>query len=207
MSLIGLTGSHRTGKTTLARRFAEVSGYSLVETSTSAILRNVDIDPREDYPLERRLLIQRYLLDCLEGEYVSHRNFAITDRTPIDLLAYLLADVRRTNVTDKVGQQVERYIADCYQVTRENFAGVVIVQPGIPVVEDESKAPGVASYMEHINLLCLGAIATGRLGDVKAYSLSRSCIDVDERAECLVNIAAEIPYPVGFVTIEQKLPM
>ena len=46
--MIGLVGSHRTGKTTLARAFAEDSGIPFVETSTAEVFRRLGYDPKVD---------------------------------------------------------------------------------------------------------------------------------------------------------------
>lgn len=205
--IIGLAGSHRTGKTTLARRFAEVAGYRFVETSVSAVIKKHGMDPRLDYPIDQRLWIQGQILASLSETYSANKNFAVVDRTPIDLAAYMLADITRQSVDPNTDKEVMAYINECMAVTQRYFGAVIIVQPGIPIVEDESKAPATESYMEHINAICLGFATSARLKNTAMYSLSRSCTDLDERCEAIVNIVANMPNDHSMIPFEQKLPM
>ena len=205
--MLGLAGAHRTGKTTLAKRFAEVSGYTFVETKTSQVFKRLGLDPRVDYPLEQRLMIQDAILDCLEESYAKNRHYSIVDRTPIDLMSYMIADVTRQNADPYIDPEIMIYLQRCYDLSRQYFAGLVVVQPGIQVIEDLDKAPGVESYMEHINMLCLGALSVGKLGSVRCYVMNRSCIDLEERVESLINIAVDLPVPYYVVSLDQKLPM
>jgi predicted ATPase len=205
--MLGLVGAHRTGKTTLARRFAEVSGYKSVETNVSDVFRDYGLDPREHYPLEKRLWIQLRILERLEATYAANKNYSVFDRTPIDLAAYMLADVSRQAISPYTDREIASYVEACLLVTNRYFSGVVVVQPGIPVVEDINKAPASASYMEHINALCLGLMSNPSLKRTQAFSLSRYCTDLDERCECLINIVSQIPEPAHVIQFEQKFPM
>lgn len=205
--MLGLSGAHRTGKTTLARRFAEVSGYTMVETKVSDVFRQHDLDPRANYPLEKRLWIQLRILEKLEKIYSTNKTYSVFDRTPIDLAAYMLADVSRQEINPATDREVSIYVESCLIVTNAYFSGVVVVQPGIPIVEDLSKAPASLSYMEHLNVINLGLMSSPYLSRTQAFSLSRYCIELDDRCECLVNIAAQLPEPAHIMPIEQKFPM
>lgn len=205
--MLGLAGAHRTGKTTLAQRFADVSGYTMIETKVSDIFYEYGLDPREHYSLEKRLWVQLRILERLEAVYAANRTYAVFDRTPIDLAAYMLADVSRLPVSPYTDREVAEYLESCLIVTNRYFSGVVVIQPGIPVVEDITKAPASSSYMEHINALCLGLVSSPHLKRTQAYSLSRYCIDLDDRCECLINIVSQLPEPAHVIQFEQKFPM
>jgi hypothetical protein len=205
--MIGLAGAHRTGKTTLARRFSEVSGYSFLETKVSAVFEQHGLSPREHYPTETRLWIQRKTLDKMVEVYSSHRSFAVVDRTPIDLAAYMLADITRAEIAPEIDQQVIKYVDDCIAVAREFFSAIVIVQPGIKIVDEPGKAPPIESYIEHLNAICLGLINSNNIGPASAYSISRSCTELDERCEALISIAANLPMPSNVIPYQQKTPM
>lgn len=205
--IIGLTGAHRTGKTTLAKRFAEVAGYRFVETSVSATFKKHGMDPRVDYPVSQRLWIQRQILQDLTEIYQANRHFVVVDRTPVDLAAYMLADITRQSVDPYTDKEVMAYVDECLALTKKFFDAVIIIQPGIPIVEDETKAPATESYMEHINVICLGLAASAKLQTTSMYSVSRSCTELDERCEALVNIVANMPNSPSMIPFKQKLPM
>lgn len=207
MKLIGLAGAHRTGKSTLAERFSEVSGYTLVVSGASGTFKRLGMDPKADYPLDTRIAIQEAILEDMEKTFEAASVFSVIDRTPVDMAAYLLADVSRASVTPKQDARVVKYVDRCMALVRKHFSVIVVVQPGIEVKEEEGKAPGAASYMEHINMLCLGMITAGGLTPSKAFSIGRRCVGLDDRVDLLVSIAADIPAPFNVMPYEQRLPM
>ena len=98
---LGLCGAHRVGKSTLAETFCADTGMLFLRTSVSSVFMHLGLDPAQDYPFSMRLSIQKAVLANLVETYRSAGTRAfVTDRTPLDLIAYLLADVQRQNVTD-----------------------------------------------------------------------------------------------------------
>lgn len=205
--MIGLAGSHRTGKSTLAKRFGEVAGYTYVKTSASKIFEELGLDPKVDYPLSKRLWVQLRLLEDLQQTYEARHNYVVVDRTPIDLMAYTIADVTRQNVDPYADQEIMAYIDKCYAVTRKYFSAIIVLQPGIEVIEEVDKAPGVESYMEHINMLCMGALSMPGMKAVRAYIMSRHCLELDDRVSSMIDIVAALPLPWNVVEVNQRLPM
>src|SRR5258706_15719526 len=96
--MIGLCGSNRVGKTTLAKAFAEEAGVKYVPTSASGTFERLGYSPKVDLPFAERLMIQQEILKDCNALYEKSGVRFITDRTPIDFLGYLLADVQRENV-------------------------------------------------------------------------------------------------------------
>src|SRR3569832_662701 len=84
MSLIGLCGAHRTGKTSLAKAYAKKHGIAFMETSVSAIFKELGLDPAASFDFKTRLDIQEVILERLDAMYsmVAPVSFAIVDRTP-----------------------------------------------------------------------------------------------------------------------------
>ena len=107
-----LCGAHRTGKTTLAKAFSNYSGMPFVQTGASHVFADMGLDPKVDYPLEVRLDIQKRILESFEKQCssVKTKHF-ITDRTPIDFMAYMMADIQRENVRGQLEKDIERYFA------------------------------------------------------------------------------------------------
>lgn len=200
--MIGLTGAHRTGKTTLAMAFAQRHGCLFVRTQASEVLQRAGYDPAGDYPFERRLVLQE-LLRAFEAQYQEaerRSKFWIADRTPLDLAAYLLADVQRETTrhaahaieTDasEVGALVSGYVLRCFDLCQRHFSLIMHVSPAIELVAEQGKAPACAAYVEHISAITLGLLADERL-KVPGYRLGRSVKMLDERVAKLEEALAE----------------
>jgi hypothetical protein len=187
----GLVGSHRVGKTTLAREFAKETDVPLIETSTSAIMKSHGFDPRLDYPLADRIHMQEIILDEMDALFRSGPRTFITDRTPIDAAAYMLADVTRANTM--LDLRIQNYIERCLKVTNEHFSMLLVVQPGIPLREEEGKAPANPAYIEHIAQLVMGLVNDERLGS-RHFFIPRRFLRLEDRIACLnysINRARE----------------
>jgi hypothetical protein len=178
--MIGLAGSQRVGKSTLAKAYAEESGVKFVATGASATFQRLGLDPKRDYDFATRLRIQREILADCDRLYEKSGTRFITDRTPIDFLGYTLADVTRENVRGKLDAELRRYIVDCYACANKHFTVLVLVQPGIALIEEEGKAPANPSYMEHLNALMLGLMADDTL-HCDHYKIPRRAIELEVR--------------------------
>lgn len=185
---IGLSGSHRTGKSTLAKMFAEKNpDFKLVTTTVSGTYSKLGLDPKVMYDFGKRLEIQRHILDDLTQQYKEGGLLFIADRTPIDFIAYTLADITRDNYDGSYDAELIQYINDCYDVTNTYFGMIMVVQPGITAIEAELKAPANAGYIEHVNNLVLGA-ATDRRLNAMHFALSRETVDLAERVGAVENM-------------------
>lgn len=186
MSLIGLCGSHRTGKTSLARAYADKYEITFIETSVSAIFRELGHDPAASFDFKTRLDIQEVILDRLDEVYgkLSPSAMAITDRTPIDMLAYTMAEAIGPVVTEKQQARFARYVERCLEVTNRRFSTIVLLQPGLPLVYEEGKALNNPAYIEHLNSLMLGLSVDERVKCSHFYILRR-LTEMSDRIEAL----------------------
>ncbi len=151
---IGLCGSHRTGKTTLAEEISLRSGLPFVRTGTSDVFRECGMDPSKPMDFDKRLWIQHKILDAAERIWDAEQVQFITDRTPLDMAAYTLADVQGCTAVDFLG--LEKYLGRCFDSVNRFFGMLVLIQPGIPLVHEEGKAALNEAYLEHLNVLILG---------------------------------------------------
>jgi hypothetical protein len=158
---LGLCGAHRTGKTTLAIALSDRLNVPFVRTTTSQVFADLGLDPAEPMDFETRLFVQNHVLDAAEKVWQSSSSPFISDRTPIDMIAYTLADIQgKTEVDfDLLGQ----YIDNCFVSSNRFFQKLAIVQPGIPLVYEDGKAALNAAYIEHINILVIGLCNDSRL--------------------------------------------
>ncbi len=174
---VGLCGSHRTGKTTTAKKLAHDNDIPFVETTTSAVFAEHGLKPSSPMDFSTRLWIQDKVLAAAEEIWAQHRQF-ITDRTPLDMLAYTLGDIQgRTQVEFAA---LEHYVERCFAATNQYFGHLCVVQPGIPLIAAPGKAALNDAYIEHLNTLVLGLCLDERQ-QVPFAVMPRNCIAITER--------------------------
>lgn len=182
---VGLCGAHRTGKTTLAREFAHRHNIQFVETSVSAIWREMGLDPAASYDFETRLVVQEEILKRVDAKLAHYAGLDfITDRTPLDMAAYTLADAIHDRVPAGCQERLAKYVNDCFESTNRRFGIVLLVQPGITAVFEEGKAVINAGYIEHLNSLMLGLTVDERLACAHFY-MPRAVLGLKERVDAL----------------------
>lgn len=180
--MIGLIGAHRTGKTSLAKAYADKHGVTFVETSVSAIFRELGVDPAAPMDFGTRLTVQEQVLarvDALYGSYAAGEQL-IADRTPIDMIGYLMADAVGHAVAPEHQARFDAYVQRCFDVANKRFSVMVLVQPGIALVEASGKAAMNRAYIEHLNSLMFGLTFDPRV-KMPTYFIHRNVLDMAER--------------------------
>lgn len=147
---IGFCGAQRTGKTTLARAVAEQLGLPYVATNTSEILEKYGYNARRQYNISDRLAAQTMVLMGLRDIW-EQTPVGVFDRTPLDVLAYMEADVVR-DFPPQLEDPYADYVEQCQHLFNL-FDRVFLVQPGIPVIDDLKSAPPSPAYIRHLNSL------------------------------------------------------
>ena len=177
---IGLCGSHRTGKTTLAEAVSKKTGIPFVRTSTSEVFRRAGLDPAASLDFNKRLWIQNETLEAAKGVWEAAGKSFITDRTPVDMMAYTLGDIQGSTQADF--NEVEDYLERCFTFTNRFFDALVIVQPGIPLVHEQGKAALNRAYIEHLNYLILGLTEDPRL-TARVVLIGRETMGINDRVK------------------------
>jgi hypothetical protein len=195
--MIGIVGPHRCGKSTLARAYADKNGATFVETSVSAMFKDMGYSPSGTFDFATRLTIQEEILKRIDVVYagVKPGSFAITDRTPLDLLGYTMAEAAGDAVPAALQDRFEQYVTDCFDVLNKRFSMVVLVQPGIPLVEAEGKAALNRAYIEHLSAIMFGLMMGERTKCARFY-IRRLMLDLDERVAALESAAMTTEHQV-----------
>ena len=181
---IGLCGSHRTGKTTLAEAISVKTGMPFVRTNTSGVFRKCGIDPAEAFDLNKRLWIQDKILKAAEIMWDAEHKQFITDRTPLDMAAYTLGDILGSTEVNFI--ELEGYLSRCIEATNKFFRQLVLVQPGIPLVHEEGKAALNEGYLEHLNFLVLGLCNDERIKS-DLLCIPRHMKSIEDRAALILT--------------------
>lgn len=181
---VGLCGAHRTGKTSLAEAFVkEHEGFVFLKTSASQVFKDLGLIPNVDYPFETRITVQEKILDVFEEAYKSMGEQAfISDRTPIDMIAYTLADVRQETLNAEESVRLKKYIKRCIDVSNRFFSILIVIQPGIPVRKEEGKASLCPMYIDHVAHLVMGLAVSEEVHSAHFY-IPKKMTDIDRRVE------------------------
>ncbi len=175
---LGLCGAHRTGKTTLAIAISSRLNIPFVRTTTSQVFAQLGLDPAEPMDFKTRLFVQNHVLDAAEQVWQNSAVPFVSDRTPLDMIAYTLGDIQGKTEVDF--DLLSQYIDRCFASTNKFFQNLAIIQPGIPLVYEEGKAALNAAYIEHINILVIGLCNDSRL-EANVFCNARDAINIEIR--------------------------
>lgn len=156
----GLTGASGSGKTTLAKEIAEKMNIPYHDASITRIMKANGLDPvGPTAPLDERIAAQEKLLDQFIAEIRSLDRPFISDRTPIDMIGYMLGEITMRNSTQEQGERAFAYAAKCLNTTRELFDAVLVLRP-LPFYENtETRPPQNAAYQFETQLIMEGALS------------------------------------------------
>lgn len=185
--MIGLCGAHRTGKTSLARNFAQKQGIPFIETSVSKIWFELGYDPAVTYDFNTRLMVQEEILKRIDAKLAQYAGQEfVTDRTPLDMAAYTLADAIGDRVPSTAQKRLKDYLQACFDSTNKRFGVICLIQPGIPLVDEPGKAVMNEAYIEHLNSLIFGLTVDERVTSHHFY-MPRAIVDMQERIDALTS--------------------
>ena len=197
--ILGLIGSHRTGKTTLAESFAKKTGATVVKMSIGSLQKELGFDSsNQSYDFDTRMEIQEHLLRRFEEIYMAVKGVdAVADRTPLDLIGYTMLAVK-DDLSEAQSDRLEKYVQDCINLTNEFFSALVLLQPGIPLSTAATSAKSCRAMMEKLNFIYLGTITDER-NIVPHFYIPRALTDI----ECRVK-ACELAIKKAFERMKKK---
>lgn len=187
---VGLSGAHRTGKTTLAKKFAELNGFKFIGSPASIIANVMKLD-LNNMTFEERLRFQWAVLRQMENLYAKQTSFFVTDRTPIDFAAYLLADVPHDLEDRAVMEEIERYVAECYRILNERFVVLGVLPPAVKYVEEPGKPRFNSAFTTKLHHLITGLAVDDRREPHMIRYLP-GAITLERRNEVLAEEVAKV---------------
>lgn len=184
----GLSGAHRTGKTTLAIKTSEAAGIPYLKFDTASVFEKLGTTFSDIQTVSDRIEVQRAIIQYAHNLYRDQVVAFVTDRTPVDIAAYLMADITANVGTPAEQSAILEMYEDCIDITAQHFKTIVCVPPGIPYVAAEGKPPMNAAYQMHHHLLCLGISKDTRLIDTTVCSIRKNVINLDDRVSIMMHI-------------------
>jgi len=160
--IFGLTGASGTGKTTLGRELAKQLAIPFLPTSITELAQELGLpSPVAQLNLIDRAIVQNDLLVAMLKFLDNLPSPCIIDRTPLDLMAYMLTEVNMHGYLDtpeRLHEHINNYAKICIDVTRRIFTGVFCLEP-LPVYEICAKRPvNNPAYYRHVQLLIKGGL-------------------------------------------------
>lgn len=186
--LIGFCGAHRVGKTTLAMHVANASNIMFIKTSVSIlnIWKDFNIKPDNYFTFAERIELQYYILDYFE-EIIQKYEYGVFDRTPMDLIGYLLANIDST-CSGLFNQRTKIFIDKCVKLT-EKFDKIFFVYPKLDYIPEENKSnktfisePYIRSVSNNILSECIR-----NLDKNKFVIVPEQCIKIKDRTNFVLQ--------------------
>lgn len=171
--MFACAGPSRAGKSTICRDVAEKFGLHFHDASVGALMRKRGIDMVAPMTAEERIGHQQTLLQLYVERLSLAPRPAITDRTPLDMAAYALAEIGMHDSSPELGLAVVRYVEACIQATALHFDMIFLVMPLSTYAAEEGKPPPSIGYQAHIHYL-IRAFADRVRDKVMIYSISEA---------------------------------
>lgn len=184
MTNLGICGAHRTGKTTLAKALAKALNMPFVEIGTSAVFAANHLDPAKPMDFRTRLYIQQQILKHAVEVWFEMDEPFICDRTPIDMMAYILAEVQGDTLDNKLEWELADYLDDCQKATEKYFGYLFLIPPAIPIQNAKGKASLSKGYIKHIHRLCVG-FWSDRHELISGWKIPESTVDLSDRVRLI----------------------
>jgi len=177
---IGLAGAHRTGKTTIAMRLAQENDFAYVPSVGVEVSKDMGIDISQPLPFDVRMAYQEERMRRQILAYEQHNTAFISDRTPLDLAAYLIQDIPNNLTDPDLIARAMAYVDTAFEATNRLFFTVAMVQPGIKYKPEPGKPLPNGAYQEAINTIIHGLVTDLRFRR-NLLILNRACTNIDER--------------------------
>jgi hypothetical protein len=157
--MLGFAGPSRSGKTTLGNKLSEKLGVPFTPFSGTKALMDAGIPLVGDMRPSERLYAQRTLLDMMVKQIETAPRPCIIDRTPLDIAAYMLAEVPMYSPDLDLGRQIDAFVQECIRATRRHFDAIMLVG-ALPFYEvAEGKPMPNLAYQRHVQAIIFGLTA------------------------------------------------
>ena len=185
MKHIGFSGAQRVGKSTLAKLVAERFGLTYADAEIAKTIQRLNLSAKEQYDIETRFWIQQQILDDFEALCKSKATTCVFDRTPLDFIVYMQADILR-DFPNHLEQAYHTFEKNCLRAFR--MFECFIVQPGIPLTEDAKSAPASPAYMTHYTNIMIGIAFN--LHDT--YIMPKNILSLEDRIKYVERMSPTI---------------
>lgn len=182
---LGLCGTHRVGKTTLAEHVSERLELPFIKTEASELFKTHCLKPDKPITPLVRLSIQTEILALSLNKWERFSAF-ITDCTPLDFISSLLMDYDQNNMNEELEEAYSRYIEHCFAATNQFFSSIVLVPQGVTMTREDASLSITPNYLNKQETLVRGLLTDSRLISSK-YSIDGKEQDLDARGDAVIR--------------------
>ena len=186
---IAFCGAHGTGKTTLAIALEQKLGIPYIPIDASDVFLQYGFHPSDKLDIRNRLFVQQKILEKAERIWfdVDEPSF-ICDRSPLDLAAYLLADIGNGELDQRTQDEIDDYLADCFLITKRYFKKIVLIPPVIRTIPREYKGASNKPLIQALHCTLIGLLSDW---DLPHKILPKACVSVSDRVQFVEDYLRE----------------
>jgi predicted ATPase len=178
---LGLCGAHGTGKTTLAKALEQKLGIPYIPIDASNVFLQHGFHPSDKLDIRTRLFLQQKILaKAVDIWFEVDEPSFICDRTPLDMVAYLLADIGNGELDRHTQAEIMDYLADCFLITKRYFKKIVLIPPVICFIPRENKAAINKPLIQSLHCTLIGLLSDW---DLPHQMLPKVCVTVSDRVQ------------------------
>lgn len=155
--MFGIAGSQRSGKSTTAKLVAEKMGILYHPVSITATMKEGGFDPVADLSLEDRIAGQEYVLARHLHDLNTLKRPCVVDRTPLDMLAYMLGEITMHNTPEPFWDRIHNYAEQAIEMTDLYYESIICLRPLDTYEVHPDKPPPNVGYQWMIQYLIEGS--------------------------------------------------
>lgn len=189
--IYGISGASGVGKTTVGDLIADSLDITFLKTSVTEGAKRHGYNAVGDLSLNDRIDLQEKLLaDHIKLIELTKRP-AILDRTPIDFIGYMLAEIYMNSHNVLTPEQIHRvsaYVLRCIKVAKRLYDVIFHLAP-LPFYEHSETRPAENSaYQKHCDLIMRGVLSENYDGITHVIL---NTTDLDERHNAIHEIIVD----------------
>ncbi|MDE4297181.1 AAA family ATPase [Phaeobacter gallaeciensis] len=185
--LYGVSGASGVGKSTVCELVADALDIAFIKTSITESARKHGYDAVGDLSLPERIDLQEKLLNDHVEMLEQAERPAILDRTPIDMIGYMMGEVYMNSHEKLTREQMFRissFATKCMWVVKRHYDSIFHLAP-LPFYEQSQTRPAEnPAYQKHTDFIMRGALAEMQ-GQISNAILNTT--DLNERQEFIHN--------------------
>lgn len=189
--IYGLTGASCSGKTTLGIQLSQKLGIPFVPTKITELASELKLpSPISKLNLMERMNVQFRLMHGMKIFLDNLTTPCIIDRTPIDLIAYMFAEINMHSLADKpvgIDDCLVDFYYSCIELTTKHISSLDYLTN---YELDTKRPPTGEAYQLHCQLLIKGAMSQLSFEGVVAKCLTPDT-PLEERVELIYKDITE----------------
>lgn len=192
--IYGLTGASCSGKTTLGIQLSQKLGIPFVPTKITELASELKLpSPVSNLNLMERMNVQFRLMHGMKIFLDNLTTPCIIDRTPIDLIAYMFAEINMHSLADKpagIDDCLVDFYHSCIELTTKHISRLYCLDYLTNYELDTKRPPAGEAYQLHCQLLIKGAMSQLSFEGVVAKCLTPDT-PLEERVELIYRDITE----------------